>query len=61
MLTDFKHQQFASSLWFGGKDANDSLHLSGRKWGFSNISGLMGDYAVDITPGTAGSLQQTRM
>ena len=28
------------------------------KWGVQNIGGLMGNYAVDITPGTAGSLQQ---
>ena len=28
---------YASSLWFGGNDANDSLHLSGMKWGVSNI------------------------
>ena len=50
---------YASSLWFGGKDANDSLHLSGLKWGVIPGNHHSGNsYAVDITPGNSGSLQQ---
>ena len=46
----------ASSLWFGGKDANDSLHLSALR--YANVgSGNLNNYATDITPGTGQSLQ----
>ena len=43
----------ASSLWFGGKDANDSLHLSALRYGDVGSGNL--NIMPDITPGTGQS------